>query len=667
MDNLIATAQVKERILVVLEPHAEIGRLLRTAKRKAETYNLDWEVLCIETPRMRQRMSDQQHEFLLATATLAEQMGAIVTRVQARSLIRGIQQVVAERLAQNIPLFSVKIADIRKHRLWPQRGKMLREKLREALDHKVPVATVPVGADSSSYARHTNMFHVNWREIKYSLLAVLLATVVVEMLLHFVPADIGAHQRNIPLLFITACTFAAGRYGLVSGIAAAVGSLLMVNMLYVAPYYSLKITTPMDVLNLMLFMTVALLIALLGSREHGDRYALFKTSERFRSLLRVHRVALNKDSREDTIATLDEEVRSLLGTDIVFYVPNSKDETRLEMLIQRDIVLNEDECKALQIAWMECKTTGVAAPYCPEGCRWRFEPMVTAQDEVGIFAVHVSSRMQVDVDWGQLVSGIADQVALIIERMQMGQVAQDNKIQAEREKLRAMLLSSVSHDLKTPLASVIGSLSVYRSMGATLSEEHRNTLINTALDEAQRLDSFITNILDMTRIESGQIVLKQEWVNPALLVDDVARRLRVRLRNHTLRIDATSPRNLLVMMDGLMIGQVIQNLLDNAGKYTPTGTQIDVSWSARNDRFEFSVRDHGEGIPEDKLEKVFDKYARIKKQDMQVAGTGLGLAIARAVMQAQGGNIRAANHPDGGAMFILSLPKFREALEHEAA
>jgi two-component system sensor histidine kinase KdpD len=152
--------------------------------------------------------------------------------------------------------------------------------------------------------------------------------------------------------------------------------------------------------------------------------------------------------------------------------------------------------------------------------------------------------------------------------------------------------------------------------------------------------------------------LREEWVRPEEIIKETSRRLRERLRAHKLNI-IPSDVDMEVAMDTIMVSQVLQNLLDNAAKYTAAGTQIDVSWEANENGFFLTIRDHGHGIPDDAVGKVFDKYARIKRQDRQVAGTGLGLAIAKAVMLAQEGGISAANHPDGGAVFTLTLPKVR--------
>jgi two-component system sensor histidine kinase KdpD len=238
----------------------------------------------------------------------------------------------------------------------------------------------------------------------------------------------------------------------------------------------------------------------------------------------------------------------------------------------------------------------------------------------------------------------------------------------EREKLRSMLLSSVSHDLKTPLASIIGSLSVYKRMRKSerLSPEIADELTETALDEAQRLDSFISNILDMTRIESGEIEFNKDWVTPYEPLAAIKKRLRQRLRYHKLEI-TTSETEYEVEMDQMMTEQILQNLIDNAAKYSPANTEIQVSFGPDGKGFSYKIRDQGKGIPDDKFEAIFDKYERLRLTDSQIAGTGLGLAICKASKEKQNARIEVSNHEDGGAVFTIWFPKYRNLIEEKRA
>lgn len=665
--NASANPPALPRIFVILEPYAEITRLVRAAKRKAQLQMLSWEVVMIETPKMRRRLDKKQQQYLLGAMTLAEQMGAVVTKLRAPSMIEGIREVLEERQQQGIPIYNLKIADVHRMRpvWWGFRNSLLRQ-VRRQFAQRYPISAVPIGMEEPQRQKLLHLFRITAKEIMASLLTVAVATGFIYILSQVESDSIVKARSNKAIIYMIACAIPALRYGFLAGIVAAAASFFAMNMLFIGKMYSLMIDDVNDAANLFLFLMGTTTIAFLGNQEYKHKLSLTKTADRFHSLLRLHRITLNKNTPEEAVKALDEELSAMLGTDIVFFLPAEENGIRLKTLLRPDITLNEAEEKALAVAWQESKTSGVGAPYHPAGCNWRFEPLVTANDEIGVMGMRVTSRTEMDTDTGRLLSGIADQAALILERLKVEQIAEKHLIQAEREKLRSMLLSSVSHDLKTPLASVIGSLSVYRSMRKNLSAEHCETLISTALEEAQRLDSFITNILDMTRLESGQIEMKEEWMNPARLVGDVTRRLRERLGRHEVICEGDSD-GMEVSMDVMMTGQVLQNLLDNAMKYTPPGTKIMVSWNMDEEGFRLSVRDQGAGIPEDQLEKVFDKYARLKRQDSQVAGTGLGLAVARAVMRAQGGEIVASNHSEGGAIFTLLLPRARQTKDKEAA
>lgn len=227
-------------------------------------------------------------------------------------------------------------------------------------------------------------------------------------------------------------------------------------------------------------------------------------------------------------------------------------------------------------------------------------------------------------------------------------------LRQEREKVHTMLLSSVSHDLKTPLASVIGSLEIHQRLKHTLSDERRDALIATALAEAQRLDSFITNILDMARLENG-VRFNRQRTDLGQLIRQCIRQNGLRMRQHDIRFEPPACA-VDAEVDASWICRALLLLLDNAAKYTPDHTPITIQLTAESDSCILAVRDYGSGIPEDMKTEIFHKYTRITKQDATVAGTGLGLPICKAVAEGHCGSIRIDNMTDGGAMFSLTLP-----------
>jgi len=234
----------------------------------------------------------------------------------------------------------------------------------------------------------------------------------------------------------------------------------------------------------------------------------------------------------------------------------------------------------------------------------------------------------------------------------------NDTLRQEREKLHAMLLSSVSHDLKTPLACIIGSLEIYQQLKATLSKEHKDTLINTAIEEARRLDSFITNILDMSTLESG-VRFTFESLDIGQLVRQCALRMEPALRQHEVVLDL--PSQVMAEVSASWISRAVDLLLDNAAKYTAAGTKVMVAVSGDGFSCRIAVRDHGPGIPNGMKAGLFLKSTRTAQRDIKTASTGLGLPICKFIAEAHGGAIRVDSPAEGGgAAFTITLPLTQE-------
>ncbi|MFY9287425.1 MAG: ATP-binding protein [Alphaproteobacteria bacterium] len=225
----------------------------------------------------------------------------------------------------------------------------------------------------------------------------------------------------------------------------------------------------------------------------------------------------------------------------------------------------------------------------------------------------------------------------------------------DRERMHRQMLSSVSHDLKTPLASIIGSLEVFERMKDKLPEDKQLALVQVALQEAYRLDNFITNILDMAKLDNGLVKAKNESADISEMLQNSILRLNHRLRGTQVNVKGAGP--LRSMTDATLLGRVVCLILDNAVKYGGATATIDIEFGKSEDGKGFvSIRDRGRGIPAEQVEAIFSKYTRFAKEDQQNAGTGLGLAIARSIMALLGGQITGANHPEGGAVFTLKFP-----------
>lgn len=655
MDNTLPN---KDLVIACLEDHPRAMVLLRIARSRAAQSGCKWRVVFVETPSQVAASDSGFQERMLKLLTLATQMGGEIAHITAESYDKAAERIIREderRLALLItgipeqrPLFSFR-------RTLSQVAAQYANKL------KIPVEKAQISGQSYRYSLRERLRFFRISHIFYALCSVGVAYVCAFLLQQYLPpALFRINNQNIALLFMTACAFSAGRFGLIPGLVASGTSFFVFNYFLTQPYYHINLNSVTDQLSMMIFLSAAILISIFTSRTRGFAEKASRRELRTQVLFNLARVVADVPSRQQAIERLQEHLARTLNTEVAFFLPLTLNPDAIQPAWPSAVSLRENDVKALEICWKEMKTTGLCSPTFPSS-KWRFTPMLAQNGPVGVIGVRPYKDQQMDVWLGGMLMLIADQVANAIDHIELSSAIEATRISEEREKLRSMLLSSVSHDLKTPLASIIGALNIYHSHGNKIDAQSRSSLIETALGEAERLDSFITNILDMTRLESKKIKFKCDWHDPRGIVNDVMKRLQYRLRNHKIVLHPCE-HNYEVYMDYMMTGQVLQNVIDNACKYTPVGTLIEISLLPDPGvGFFFQIRDHGRGIPLEKIETIFDKYARLQMRDSQVAGTGLGLAIAKAVVDAQGGYVKADNHPEGGAVFTIYMPKWRPA------
>jgi two-component system sensor histidine kinase KdpD len=283
--------------------------------------------------------------------------------------------------------------------------------------------------------------------------------------------------------------------------------------------------------------------------------------------------------------------------------------------------------------------------------------MRTGQGLVGVAGLQrQDDRMLFTPDERRLLDALLDQAALAIERSRLVEQVGEAQVLAEADKLRVAMLTSLSHDLRTPLASILGAATTLITDRKLYDAAQIDDLLSTIREESERLDRFVGNLLDMSRLEAGALGVKREATDVGDLVRSALSRLQRRLVAHkiVLEMPADLP---LVSADPLLIEQALVNLLDNAAKYSPSGSPIRIHAGPSPAGVSLTVTDEGPGIPSEALAHVFDKFYRAKAGDRRVAGTGLGLAVARGFVEASGGTLTAANRSDrSGAILTMTLP-----------
>lgn len=634
--------------------------ILRTAQRHARARNVPWCVVYLELWDDQKDSRVHSRNRVLEQVALAERMGAITFVTKAADYGRGFQEALAECGRRNFNPMLVVAGAV--SATAPQATRRSVSAIQEACGSMREVILVMPTEQSRHRLGWLQRLHMRRITPKAALCAA--TAVLVAVLINMLIASSVQQTQEIPythafLIYLLAVAIVAGRFGLMPGMITTVGSFIAVNLFTIAPLHSLRVETISDIIGLGLFFVVGGVISLVNSQVQAEAEASEINEWRMQALLQVYKIALHARTRNEALAELHENLDQFLHAEIAVYMPSLVAPTRLQPVWPETPTLSEQDIEMLNRTWEETQAGHDAQAYNSE-TGWRFEPLSSAAGEVGMLALRVPNSEATDVHFEQYLHMIAELVASILEKIESTDMKEESRVRDEREKLRTSLLSSVSHDLKTPLAAILGSLSVHRSMYDKLPEAQRKELTDAAFTEAQRLDSFITNILDLAKIESGAVKFKRQWQSPDDLVQRVKKRMRMRFEHHVLVVHSAAS-EIEVELDPVVSEQALFNVFDNAIKYTPAGSVVDVRMETTDEYFKLHVRDHGPGIPEEDRERVFDKYTRLQRQDHQVAGTGLGLAVARAAMRGQGGDITISAHADGGAIFTLSWPQWRVA------
>ncbi len=358
---------------------------------------------------------------------------------------------------------------------------------------------------------------------------------------------------------------------------------------------------------------------------------------------------------DDLLWATAHQIALMLKVRVVLLLPEGETVTVRAGFPPED-TLDESDIAAAKWAWANNRAAGRGADTLP-GAKRLFLPMQTGRGAVGVVGIDRDEPgVLLTADQHRLLDALADQAALAIERVNLADDVDRARLAAESDRLQAALLTSISHDLRTPLASILGSASSLNAAGAVFDEATRASLIGTIQEEAERLNRFIGNLLDMTRLESGQLLPRTVLSDVPDVVGAALQRADKILAGHRVAVEL-QPNLPLIDVDVVLFEQVLFNLLDNAAKYAPAGTQVRIrSWREAG-TVKFSVDDEGEGIPPADMERIFDKFFRVRGSDRRRAGTGLGLAICRGFIEAMGGTIVAGNRPDRvGAVFTITLP-----------
>ncbi|MFO1247690.1 MAG: ATP-binding protein [Alphaproteobacteria bacterium] len=408
-------------------------------------------------------------------------------------------------------------------------------------------------------------------------------------------------------------------------------------------------------MTLLVFLLVAAIASNLTARVRTQAIVARQRAATTEDLYRFSRKLAGIATLDDLLWASAYQMAHMLKLHVVLLMPEDE-ELDVRAGYPPEDTLEDSDLAAAKWTFQHGQEAGRGADTLP-GARRLFLPMRTARGVVAIIGLDSSQGgALLTPDQRRLLDSLADQTALAIERLHLAQEMDRARVAAETEKLRSALLTSISHDLRTPLASILGSATSLKQYRGQMAESDQEQLLATIQEEAERLNHFIANLLDMTRLESGALAPSLEPADLGDVVGSVLRRVKPLVQQHRIVLDM-EPGLPMPRLDPVLFEQVLFNLLDNAAKYAAPATAITLRARHEGAVLRLQVLDEGPGLPEEDRERVFDKFYRVRAGDKKRAGTGLGLAIARGFMEAMGGTVTAANRSGGsGAVFTLTLP-----------
>jgi two-component system sensor histidine kinase KdpD len=650
-----------ERILVCVSEDPRSAGLVRYAKRLADRLHGPWTALYVEGRRSVQ-LSEEERDRTADTLRLAEALsGEAVTLPAGERNIA--DDVIGYAHAHNVT--QIIIGKSTRSR-WFEilHGSVVHELVRRSGNISVHVIAgdqLPGGpipkktVDTSDQAAAYDP-----RPYVVALVAVTIALGCGELVNDWIGVE------NVDLVFLTAIVGVAARFGLLPSLFASVASALAYNFFFLPPIYTLTIADPHNIAAFALFTIVAIIVSNVAARSRMQAVTAQTRMRSVESLYAFSRKLAGTGTLDDVLWATAYQTALMLKVRVVLLLP-SNGSIAVKAGYPPEDTLDDADLAAAMWTWENDRAAGRGSDTLP-GAKRLFLPMHTGRGAIGVVGIDSDKPGPLlTPDQRRLLDALMDQGALAIERVRLVEDMDRVERTAETERLRSALLTSISHDLKTPLASVLGSAGTLRDLADKLTDNEKTELLGTIIDESERLNRFIANLLDMTKLESGAVAPKLSPHDLSEIVGSTLRRAAKILQHHSVLLDlANDPP--MVAIDAVLFEQVLFNLLDNAAKYAAAGTTILIRTWCDQHSVVLQIIDEGEGIPQEDLGHIFDKFYRVQKADQVRPGTGLGLAISRGFIEAMRGTIAAANrHDRRGAVFTITLPIPREQQHLDAA
>ena len=633
-----------ERLLVGVSPSPFSVRLVRAARRMAESLHAEWFVLYVETPAFA-NLPQEAQDRVAGTLRLAAQLGGQTAKVSGT---KARDEILTFAREHNVTKILV--------------GKPLRRRLRDVVfgsvvdelvwncgDIDIYVITGE-GAKAQPVARRPRALQLPKRDYLLAVAAVAACTAL-SALVHT-----HLELTNLVMVYLLGVVAVASLLGRGPAILASILSVGLFDYLFVPPHFTFAVADSQYAVTLGVMLLVAVLVSSLTVRVRQQAENARKQERRTRALYEMSRGLAASHTLDEALDTAVERMNRVFEGQVTVFLPNR--DGALEFRAgDRSAEREQRELGVATWVFEHGKEAGLGTDTLP-GARGIYLPLRASQRVLGVVRLEPAIAPSVlEPERLGFLEAFTSQIALGIERESLSQEARAAQVEIEAERMRNALLSSVSHDLRIPLTVIAGSASALVENEKALTESSKRELAETVLEESRRLDRLVQNLLEMSRLQSGEARLNKEWQVLEEVVGTSLAQLEVQLRGRTVAVSL--PQDLpLVFLDALLLERVFTNLLDNAAKYTPAGTPMEISARIEGKELVVEIADRGPGLQEGGEERLFEKFYQAAPG--QTRGVGLGLSICRAIVQAHGGRIWARNRAGGGAVFGFSLPMREE-------
>ncbi|WP_281063757.1 sensor histidine kinase KdpD [Sphingomonas sp. LaA6.9] len=626
-----------ERVLVAVSEQPHTLGLVRAAKRLADALRAPWTAVHIETRRAHE-LSDAERQRVAEALALASQLGAATATIPAADVVDGLSTYAREARATQIVVG-------KSARSWwfeLRHGSVVDRLVRSVSDiaiHVLP-SEEEAPAPRVEWARPRNWGQPG--DYLWSMLMVAAVTAIGRLLFQILDLE------NVALLYLVPVMFAASLFGLRAGLFTGALSSLAYNFFFLPPTGTLTVSNPENVVTIIVLLGVAIVTSQFAARVRAQADLAASSARQNAALAGFSRELTVTANEEELMQAICAELARLFNARAVLLLP-SPDGPQIHAAVPPENRLEQIELAAAQWAIEKNQPAGRGSATLTAS-DWLFHPLRTGRGVLGVVGLARDDAGEpVRADQLPMLMSLLDQAAIVLERMQLERDMRGIEQLRERDRLRAALLSSVSHDLRTPLTTILAA-------SAELKRKQTPQLIEVIETEAQRLNRFVANLLDMARVEAGALRLNIEATDLTDAVASAVHDTRRMLEGHAIRLEVP-PRLPLVRVDPQLFHHCLINLLDNAGRYADPGTPILIRGMRSADGITLSILDEGPGIPPGRESQIFETFTRLEGSDRAKGGTGLGLAIVKGFAEAMGISVSASNRIDPqGARFTLKFP-----------